>query len=230
MAQTQVLCSHLEGHRVTWTGRFRYVRVTELENGAQALVNMLPGPVADWLRCFYGDEYPPCQEPPPPRPIPADAPPPDPLCRIKPLAKHRCHLKRYDRLKMEVTLGMPRGETNSAANEDDATKDIVLRASDEFRAVLLALRSGSLLEFSTVLEGRLGSKWPVFELKALRCLNCNGTHPAVPAGRQLKLEQDWRSRLRHALAFAFHFLFHPLLSVRAEAEGHTGAVTTELQV
>ncbi|XP_041917906.1 wolframin [Alosa sapidissima] len=236
MAQTQVLCSHLEGHRVTWTGRFRYVRVTDLENGAQALVNMLPGPVADWLRCFYGDEYPPCEEPAPPRPVPADSPPPDPLCRIKPLAKHPCHLKRYDRLKMEVTVGMPRGggegsSNGGAGSEDDATKDIVLRASDEFRAVLLALRSGSLLEFSTVLEGRLGSKWPVFELKALRCLNCDGVaHPTVPAGRQLKLEQDWRARLRHALAFAFHFLFHPLFSVRADhAEGHSGAVTTELQ-
>uniref|UniRef100_A0AAY4D490 Wolframin n=1 Tax=Denticeps clupeoides TaxID=299321 RepID=A0AAY4D490_9TELE len=219
MAHAQILCSHLEGHRVTWTGHFRYVRVTEIENGAQTLINMLPGQVGDWLRCFYGEEYPP-----------SDSPPPDPLCRLKQLAKHRCHVKRFDRYKLEVTMGMPLervGRDGTVVEDEDATKDIVLRASSEFRGVLLALSSGSLVEFSTVLEGRLGSKWPVFELKALTCLNCAG--PLVPTGRQVKIEQDWRARVRHAFAFAFNFLFYPLLAARPDDEA-LGAVTTDLQV
>uniref|UniRef100_A0AAR2LNK6 Wolframin n=1 Tax=Pygocentrus nattereri TaxID=42514 RepID=A0AAR2LNK6_PYGNA len=217
MAHTQILCSHLEGHRVTWEGRFKYVRVTEMENGAQAVVNLLPGVIADWVRCLYGEEYPACDT--------AQLGPTEPLCQIKALANHRCHVKRFDRYKFEVTMGMPHGEKKGKGTQDtdDATKDIVLRASNEFRSVLLALSSGSVVEFSTVLEGRLGSKWPVFELKALHCRTC--TSPLVPTQRQVKIEQDWRVNARSAFVFAFNFLFHPLLTAEVDV-----AVATEVAV
>lgn len=54
MARTQILCSHLEGHRVTWTGRFKYVRVTDIDNSAESAINMLPFFIGDWMRCLYG--------------------------------------------------------------------------------------------------------------------------------------------------------------------------------
>ncbi|XP_006893690.1 PREDICTED: wolframin [Elephantulus edwardii] len=204
MARTQILCSHLEGHRVTWTGRFKYVRVTEIDNSAEAAINMLPFAVGDWLRCLYGEAYPPCDA--------GGAPTAQQeLCRLKMLAKHPCHIKRFDRYKFELTVGMLLGgPEGTRAEEDDVTKDIVLRASSEFRTVLLGLRQGSLVEFSTVLEGRLGSKWPVFELKAISCLNCLA-QPS-PAPRHVKLEQDWRSTAHGALKFAFDFFFFPFLS------------------
>ncbi|KAJ8390257.1 hypothetical protein AAFF_G00108260 [Aldrovandia affinis] len=209
MAQTQILCSHLEGHRVTWTGRFKYVRVTDIENGAQSVINLLPGFVADWMRCLYGEAYPACE--------PHNATlPEEELCRLKFLAKHECHVKRFDRYKFEVTMGMPldRRGRNGTLEDDDATKDIVLRASNEFRRVLLNLGAGSMVEFSTVLEGRLGSKWPVFELKAIHCLNC--LSKLVPEGKQYKIEPDWRGTAQHAFKFAFDFFFNPFLSARIE--------------
>ncbi|XP_052010620.1 wolframin-like [Xyrauchen texanus] len=218
MAHTQIICSHLQGHRVTWEGRFKYVRVTEIENGAQAVINLLPVFIADWVRCLYGEEYPACDAS---QPGPAE-----PLCQLKTLTKHKCHVKRFDHYKFEVTMGMPQEKKgrNGGHDIDDATKDIVLRASNEFRGVLLALSSGSVVEFSTVLEGRLGSKWPVFELKALHCKTC--ASPLVPIQRQVKIEQDWRVNARNALAFAFNFLFHPLISV--EVDVNVG--TTEVSV
>ncbi|KAM9678864.1 wolframin isoform 1-T2 [Trichechus inunguis] len=205
MARTQILCSHLEGHRVTWTGRFKYVRVTEIDNSAEAAINMLPFAVGDWLRCLYGEAYPPCSA----GGVPTAE---QELCRLKLLAKHPCHIKRFDRYKFELTVGVLPGGADGTrgAEEDDVTKDIVLRASSEFRAVLLSLRQGSLVEFSTVLEGRLGSKWPVFELKAISCLNC-AAQPS-PAPRHVKLEQDWRGTVHGALKFAFDFFFFPFLS------------------
>uniref|UniRef100_G3T3D9 Wolframin n=1 Tax=Loxodonta africana TaxID=9785 RepID=G3T3D9_LOXAF len=205
MARTQILCSHLEGHRVTWTGRFKYVRVTEIDNSAEAAINMLPFAVGDWLRCLYGEAYPPCST----GGIPTAE---QELCRLKLLAKHPCHIKRFDRYKFELTVGMLPGSPNGTrgTEEDDVTKDIVLRASSEFRTVLLSLRQGSLVEFSTVLEGRLGSKWPVFELKAISCLNC--VAQPSPAPRHVKLEQDWRGTVHGALKFAFDFFFFPFLS------------------
>lgn len=204
MARTQILCSHLEGHRVTWTGRFKYVRVTDIDNSAAAAIDLLPSALGDWLRCLYGEPYPACT------PDPGTATVPEELCRLQQLAKRPCHLKRFDRYKFELTVGMPLGGGTGGPEDDDVTKDIVLRASSEFREALLQLRHGSLLEFSTVLEGRLGSKWPVFELKALRCLNCMAQ--LAPARRHVKVERDWRSVAHGALKFAFDFFFFPFLS------------------
>ncbi|KAH0515761.1 Wolframin [Microtus ochrogaster] len=204
MARTQILCSHLEGHRVTWTGRFKYVRVTEIDNSAESAINMLPFFLGDWMRCLYGEAYPSCS---PGNTSTAE----EELCRLKQLAKHPCHIKRFDRYKFEITVGMPFGTNgNRGHEEDDITKDIVLRASSEFKDVLLNLRQGSLIEFSTILEGRLGSKWPVFELKAISCLNCMAQ--LSPARRHVKIEQDWRSTVHGALKFAFNFFFFPFLS------------------
>ncbi|XP_066576154.1 wolframin [Amia ocellicauda] len=209
MAQTQILCSHLEGHRVTWNGRFKYVRVTEIENGAQSVINLLPFFIGDWMRCLYGETYPTCD--------PGNATiEEDELCRLKFLAKHECHIKRFDRYKFEISVGMPFSKKNGnmTSEEEDATKDIVLKASNEFKTVLLNLGQGSLVEFSTVLEGRLGSKWPVFELKAIRCLNCMSK--LVPVGRQYKIEHDWRSTVQNAFKFAFDFFFDPFLSAKID--------------
>ncbi|XP_019941679.2 wolframin [Paralichthys olivaceus] len=237
MAQTQILCSHLEGHHVTWTGRFKYVRVTFIENGPQSVINLLPVFVGNWMRCLYGEPYPLCEDDKnattEPQPLPAPAPPPeDPLCKLKKLAKHECHIKRFDRYKFEVTMGMPleRKTKNGMIIEDeDATKDIVLKASSEFKSVLLHLNTGSLVEFSTILEGRLGSKWPVFELKAIHCLSCGGA--SVPRRRQYKIEHDWRRTTQSALQFGFDFFFNPFLTAQleqpSETETETETVTQE---
>ncbi|XP_037317932.2 wolframin isoform X2 [Pungitius pungitius] len=221
MAQTQILCSHLEGHRVTWTGRFRYVRVTDMENGPQSVINLLPVAMGDWMRCLYGEPYPSCEEKSAgalPEPLPAPAPPPeDPLCKLKKLAKHECHIKRFDHYKFEVTMGMPlerKTRNGTIVEDEDATKDIVLRASNEFKSMLLHLNTGSLVEFSTILEGRLGSKWPVFELKAIHCVSCGDAR--LPGRRQYKIEHDWRRTAQSALQFGFDFFFKPLLTARLE--------------
>ncbi|XP_027692386.1 wolframin [Vombatus ursinus] len=204
MARTQILCSHLEGHRVTWTGRFKYVRVTDIDNSAESAINMLPFFIGDWMRCLYGEAYPNC--------LPGNiSTAEEELCRLKYLAKHECHIKKFDRYKFEITVGMPYSNTgNKTIEEDDITKDIVLRASSEFRNILLNLRQGSVIEFSTILEGRLGSKWPVFELKAISCLNCMAQ--LTPARRHVKIERDWRSAVHGAVKFAFDFFFSPFLS------------------
>ncbi|KAL0974060.1 hypothetical protein UPYG_G00214850 [Umbra pygmaea] len=234
MAQTQILCSHLEGHRVTWTGRFKYVRITDIENGAQSVIGLLPVFVGNWMRCLYGEPYPLCENRTdvtvPAEPQPARAPPPeDPLCKLKKLAKHECHVKRFDHYKFEVTMGMPlerMSKNGTMVEDEDATKDIVLRASNEFGPVLLHLSTGSLVEFSTVLEGRLGSKWPVFELKAIHCLTCADAR--VPSGRQYKIEHDWRRSARGALQFAFNFFFNPFLSARLEPDTETPSSLSSL--
>ncbi|MED6247438.1 Wolframin, partial [Ataeniobius toweri] len=236
MAQTQILCSHLEGHRVTWTGRFKYVRVTDIENGPHSVINLLPVFLGNWMRCLYGEPYPVCDEgkkngAAEPQPLPAPAPPPEnPLCKLKTLAKHECHIKRFDRYKFEVTLGMPlerKTKDGTIVEDEDATKDIVLRASNEFKSVLLHLNAGSLVEFSTILEGRLGSKWPVFEMKAIHCMSCGDAR--VLNRKQYKIEHDWRRTAQNALQFGFDFFFSPFLTARLEEHTETETESVALE-
>ncbi|XP_072112382.1 wolframin [Mobula birostris] len=203
MARVQMLCGHLEGHRVTWTGRFKYVRVVDIDNSAESVINLLPYVIGDWMRCLYGEPYPECDS----QNVSVVE---DDLCRLKFLTKHTCHLKRFCHYKFEITVGMPFNTNGNEVLEDDATKDIVLRASNEFKNVLLNLVQGSVVEFSTILEGKLGSKWPVFELKAIRCLNCM-SKLIPPTARQVKIEHDWRGTVKQAFKFAFNFFFEPVI-------------------
>ncbi|XP_016410993.1 wolframin-like [Sinocyclocheilus rhinocerous] len=222
MAQTQLFCSHLEGHRVTWTGIFRRIRVAEMENGAQSVINLLPVFMGDWLRCLYGEVYPKCEPQNNMSPV-ANVTGVEPvnatmlflqqgeeeLCRIKAFAKHQCHVKRFDSYRFEVTVGMP---VDGVTQVDDPAGDILLMASYEFKQVLLNLDPGSMVEFSTKLEGKLGTKLPAFELKAIHCLDCSSS--LVPEGRQVKIERNWRKTMLKAIKFAFDFFFAPFLCAR----------------
>uniref|UniRef100_A0A3Q3E8J4 Wolfram syndrome 1a (wolframin) n=1 Tax=Labrus bergylta TaxID=56723 RepID=A0A3Q3E8J4_9LABR len=200
MAQTQLFCSHLQGHRVTWTGRFRHVRVADTENGAQSVISMLPVFIGDWLRCLYGERYPKCE---PKNATVANLT----LCELKALAKHTCHIKRFDSHRFEVTVGMIRD-----GSMDDPARDINLMASHEFRQVLLNLSPGNMVEFSTKLDGRLGARAPAFELKAIHCMDCATS--LLTGSRQVKIERDWRRTTMRALKFAFDFFFYPFLSAK----------------
>ncbi|XP_070843775.1 wolframin [Chaetodon trifascialis] len=227
MARTQIFCSHLHGHRVTWTGRFKHVRVAETENGARSVINMLPVFMGDWLRCLYGERYPKCE----PKntttanltaanlaassasttaslPILLQMQEEEELCQIKALAKKTCHIKRFDSYRFEVTVGM-------IQDVEDPARDIILMASHEFRQVLLNLNPGNMVEFSTKLEGRLGARAPAFELKAIHCLDCVSS--LLSGGRQVKIERDWRRTTMRALKFAFDFFFSPFLSAKITA-------------
>ncbi|XP_016347352.1 wolframin [Sinocyclocheilus anshuiensis] len=222
MAQTQLFCSHLEGHRVTWTGIFRRIHVAEKENGAQSVINLLPVFMGDWLRCLYGEVYPKCEPQNNKSPV-ANVTGVEPvnatmlflqqgeeeLCRIKAFAKHQCHVKRFDSYRFEVTVGMP---VDGVTQVDDPAGDILLMASHEFKQVLLNLDPGSMVEFSTKLEGKLGTKLPAFELKAIHCLDCSSS--LVPEGRQVKIERNWRKTMLKAIKFAFDFFFAPFLCAR----------------
>ncbi|CAL8333186.1 unnamed protein product [Merluccius merluccius] len=244
LAKTQMFCSHLEGHRVTWNGRFKHIRLAETENGAQSVINILPVFMGDWLRCLYGETYPKCEtknatlvnstlvnstlvnptlvNPTLVNPTLVNSTldnstlinatlmlrmqEEEELCQIKAVAKHSCHVKRFDSFRFEVTVGMIQGEGDGA---EDPGKDIILRASHEFKQVLLNLEPGNVVEFSTKLEGRLGTKAPMFELKAIHCLDCMAS--PLSGGRQVKIERNWRRNTLQAMKFAFDFFFSPFL-------------------
>ncbi|XP_062376444.1 wolframin isoform X2 [Sardina pilchardus] len=226
MAQTQIWCTHLEGHRVTWTGRFRHVRVAETENGAQSVINLLPVFMADWMRCLYGQTYPKCDAVNATASgvngsaaaVPGSAQhvllqrqqEEEEMCQIKALANHQCHVKRFDSYRFEATVGMPFDGTGPPI--DDPSYDILLKASHEFQQVLLNLDPGSMVEFSTKLEGRLGAKLPAFELKAIHCLDCKSS--LMPEGRQVKIERNLRQSVMRSIKFAFDFFFSPFLYAR----------------
>ncbi|XP_071360104.1 wolframin [Trachinotus anak] len=231
MAQTQIFCSHLHGHRVTWAGRFKHVRVAETENGAQSVINMLPVFMGDWLRCLYGETYPTCEpmnatvtnltaagladgsaSATASLPIRLRMQEEEELCQLKALAKYTCHVKRFDSYRFEVTVGMSR---DGGVGTEDPARDIILMASHEFSEILLNLSPGNMVEFSSKLEGRLGARAPAFELKAIHCLDCVSS--LLTRSRQVKIERNWRRTTMRALKFAFDFFFSPFLSAKITA-------------
>ena len=223
MAQTQIFCSHLHGHRITWAGRFKHVRVAETENGPQSVINMLPVFMGDWLSCLYGETYPKCDSKndtvanltaAASLPIRLQMQEEEELCQIKALAKNTCHVKRFDSYQFQVTVGMIQ---DGSLDAGDPASDIILIASSEFRQVLFKLNPGNMVEFSTKLEGRLGSRAPAFELKAIHCLDCVSS--LLTGGRQVKIERNLRRTTMRALKFAFDFFFSPFLSAKFTAWG-----------
>lgn len=129
------MCSYLEGYRVIWTGRFKYVRVTDIDNSVESVINMFSFFIGDWMRCLYGEFYFFCSfgnvftvE--------------EEFCRFRFLVKYFCYMKKFDRYKFEIIVGMLyRGVNGSrSSEEDDVIKDIVLRVSSEFKNVLFNLR------------------------------------------------------------------------------------------
>nr|XP_032807882.1 wolframin-like isoform X1 [Petromyzon marinus]XP_032807883.1 wolframin-like isoform X1 [Petromyzon marinus] len=221
MAHTQYMCAHLEGHRVTWVGQLKQVRILETENALETFLGLLPLPVARWMRCVYGDKYPPCNSSE--RKLTASE---ERLCRTPLPARHPCHLKRLDRYKFELTL------VTLGPGAADSQRDVYLRGGNEFRELLLRVPHGSKMEVSTRLEGPgLGARWPAFDLRAARCLGCSanegweeaqeeeegggGAGPAL-GRRFLKVEYDWWSTALSGVKFAFNFFFSPLLSVELD--------------
>lgn len=125
------------------------------------------------------------------------------LCQIKALAKKTCHIKRFDSYRFEVTVARILD-----GFADDPAIDIILMASHVFRQVLLNLAPGNVVEFSTMLEGRIGARAPVFELTSIHCLDCVSS--LLTGGRQVKIERDWRRTTMRALKFAFDFFLFSL--------------------
>ncbi|KAG7276771.1 hypothetical protein CRUP_001912, partial [Coryphaenoides rupestris] len=176
--------------------------------------NILPVFMGDWLRCLYGETYPKCEVTNATlvnstllsgtMPLILGMQEEEELCQIKAVAKHSCHVKRFDSFRFEVTVGMIQGEGDGA---EDPGNDIILQASHEFKQVILNLQPGNVVEFSTKLEGRLGAKAPMFELKAIHCLDCAAS--PLNGGRQVKIERNWRRNTLQAMKFAFEFFFSP---------------------
>lgn len=108
------------------------------------------------------------------------------LCRLLLLAKTPCHMKRFDRYKFEITVGMPPAAPMAVMGlrRMTATKDIVLRAEGSSRIVLLHLRPGQCHRVQHRLGGRLGSKWPAFSLGVISCLTAAAHPRARPAARE----------------------------------------------
>ncbi|KAK6324459.1 hypothetical protein J4Q44_G00038010 [Coregonus suidteri] len=219
VAQTQIFCTHLDGHQVMWTGRFRQVRVAETENGAQSVINLLPVFMGDWLRCLYGETYPKC----------------DPLRNNStntssttttttstansntPVVNANLTVADADYANSPVLgVAVPTAVLLRQQEEEElcVIKALAKHTCHVKRFDSYVLEPGSLVEFSTTLEGRLGGQVPSFELKAIHCLDCDSS--LLTAARQVKIERDWRRTTLSSVKFAFDFFFSPFLSARID--------------
>lgn len=148
----QLACVALTGSCVTWTGMFKSAKITKIENSVEPLLKGLPGFIASYFRCSYGEEYGDCSSE-------EKSETDKEVCTLMTSLGHKCHLHRHDTHTFSLTVQLERGAT------------AVMSATNNFKETLGALQVDDNVEFSAVLVDAVGTLSPQLRLKSIKALN-----------------------------------------------------------
>ena len=187
----QLACISLSGSSVTWTGVFKKAKITKIENSVEPLLKGMPGFIANYLRCSYGEEYGDCSSD-------EKSTKDKEVCTLMTSLGHECHLHRHDTHSFSLSVDMEAG---------DITVPVGITAANSFKDTMAALQVDDSVEVSGVLVDGAGSSSPQLRLKNIKTLN-----------RQLDVmaminEDDediiYRS-VNEAVSVGFNFFWYPL--------------------
>ncbi len=156
IAHSQIMCSHMKYMMVNWEGHVKKVVVSKIDNQAEGFVDLLPTSLGDWLKCTYGEEYPPCET--------LENPAERQLCEIQTLQGQKCHMKDLDHYTFELWVRMKLDFGNE--------QDIRIVARHAFKRSLLHLKEDDHVSFRASLTSQLGNTWPFLKLYHVECLSC----------------------------------------------------------
>lgn len=187
----QLKCAALIGSSVVWTGTFKAAKVTKIENSVEPLLKGMPGFIADYFKCSYGQEYGDCNDP-------SISESDKEICTMMTSLGHECHLQQHNTYSFALEIQM----------ETFKNGIMSISAGHNFKETLTALVVDDVVEFSATLIDGAGSLTPQFKLKNIKCMN-----------RQLNImavieENDediiFRS-MNEALSVGFNFFWYPLV-------------------
>ena len=197
IADAQITCSHLHNVMVAWSGQVKKVTVKKIENGGDSFVNLLPAALGNWLRCTYGQEYPPCDN----EMLSAED---KRLCQMFTIQGRQCHMKAMDYYTLEMWVTM--------VVDPETTQDVRVEARDSFKNVLLKLRAGDQVAFRAALTGNLGNSWPEMKLYHVECTSCGERLVSSLAD-----EEDDKgvmyvlTLIKNAIYDTMNFFFYPVM-------------------
>ncbi|XP_002741405.1 LOW QUALITY PROTEIN: wolframin [Saccoglossus kowalevskii] len=194
VANTQIVCDHLTGQWVTWQGNVTGVKISAVDNKAEAALNVFPATLSNWLSCVYGDPYPECNTT-----ENATENGTNKLCEIKQISGRDCHMSKYDTLTFQISAKMK--------STDGKSSVINIVASHSFRHTALSLQIGNRIEFTGTLTTNLGAPGLTLTLYSLQCLTCTSIQADLITQQQTISEQ-----LMESLFFALNFFIPPFFS------------------
>lgn len=200
VANTMIKCSHLSNNMVDWSGFVKNVRISKVENGGEAFVNLLPTFLGDWLRCTYGEEYPACD-------TLEDLNDRD-LCQMYTIQGRKCHMRAMDYYTFDIVVTK---EVNS-----DTTQDISIEAPNSYKNIILRLKAGDMVSFRGALVGGLGDGLPKLKLYHIECTSCGEALVSTDAEEADELgPMTILFYIRDAIYDTFNFFFSPVVEFSA---------------
>ncbi|XP_013385223.1 wolframin isoform X1 [Lingula anatina] len=162
-ADIQMKCQNLANVKVEWSGTVKSVRVSKIDNQAEALLKVLPEVLADWLKCIYGAKYPTCGDT---RNGTTYLDELDP-CEYKHPRRSECHLHDLNTYQFEIAV-------QASPTSSNQSPDVALVAGNKLKNFVRTLLPGNEVSFKGMLTEMLGvqpQSMPI-SVSELKCTDC----------------------------------------------------------
>ncbi|KAK3591125.1 hypothetical protein CHS0354_040188 [Potamilus streckersoni] len=188
----QIKCSQLVGTKVKWSGVFKSVKVTKIDNQVENLLANLPAIVSKPLRCIYGKELGDCND----DTMSENA---QRFCILMKSLGHECHLQNHDTYSFEVSVRV---------GIDAAQMIVILEAGNGFKDTLVALNENDDVTFQGQLIAGLGTNSPRLKLKQISCTS----RELLVMGKIEEYAEDFYLKLlSQAFSVVVNFFWYPLV-------------------